>query len=116
MTRPSRIVPIVVVLALAAIAISGAAVAQPRERASRDLQPDLSLSIGLGCIVYLRTPPEGPGASTMVANGLNRDRNRPVTIEGTLTGVSSSAITIRNDDRVYWVNVESVSVVEFQTK
>jgi hypothetical protein len=39
-----------------------------------------------------------------------------VTLEGTLTGVSGSAITLRSDDRVYWVNLSEVSVVEFQTK
>lgn len=111
-----RFVAVAAVVGLVALAVGGAALAQVRDRAPRDLQPDLSMSVGLGCIVYLRVPPEGPGAATKVANGLTRDRNRAVTLEGTLTGASGSAITVRSDDRVYWVNLAEVSVVEFQTK
>jgi hypothetical protein len=110
------LVSVVATAGLVAVAVGGAAIAQVRDRAPRDLQPDLAVSVGLGCIVYLRVPPEGPSAATSVTNGLTRDRNRAVTLEGTLTGVSGSAITLRSDDRVYWVNLSEVSVVEFQTK
>jgi hypothetical protein len=106
----------VATVGMVGLALSGGAWAQARDRAPRDLQPDLTVSIGLGCIVYLRTPPEGPGSATSVANGLTRDRSRPVTLEGTLTGVNGSAITLRSDDRVYWISLDAVSVVEFQVK
>jgi len=112
----ARLLAVAAALGLVVLAVGGAAVAQVRDRAPRDLQPNLSASVGLGCVVYLRVPPEGPSGATSVTNGLSRDRSRAVMLEGTLTGASGSAITVRSDDRVYWVNLAEVSVVEFQTK
>ncbi|GEM_PF-1653283 len=120
MKRPTPALALTAFLAIAIAAIASAAFAQPDSRRDRslyrELSPDLNLSVGLGCIVYLRTPPEGNSGITSNAYGMGKDRSRPVVLEGTLTAVSPVAITLRSNDRVYWINLDTVTVLEFQSK
>lgn len=117
MTR-SKILPIALVASLIMIAFASAAWSQVQVRAGKlkDCEPNLEKSVGLQCVVYLRVPPEGGTATTNRFGTFALDRDRPVVIEGILTGVSDDAVTMRNNERVFWINRDQVGVVMFENK
>ena len=112
----SRYLPIASVVMILIAAFATAAWSQVRVSKLRDCEPDLSKSIGLQCVVYLRVPPDGAGATTKNYGTFSLDRDRPVVIEGILTGVSNDAVTMRNAERVFWINRDQIGVVMFENK
>jgi hypothetical protein len=46
-------------------------------------------------------------------DGLRTRDDIPHKIEGVLSGVGEKSITIRKNEKAYWVNLDSVAVVEF---
>lgn len=113
MTRVKN-VSMVIAVGLVVVALASAAWSQVRVSRIKDCEPDLSKSIGLQCVVYLRVQPDGPSGTIQKYGTFELDRDRPVIIEGILTGVSGDAITMRNSERVFWVNRDQVGVVMFE--
>ncbi len=114
--KHTKLIPIATVVGLLFLAFATAAWSQVRVSRLKDCEPDLSKSIGLQCVVYLRVSPEGNGSVTTRHGTFALDRDRPVVIEGILTGVSADAITMRTPDRVFWLNRDQVGVVMFENK
>ncbi|GDX98120.1 hypothetical protein LBMAG48_05240 [Phycisphaerae bacterium] len=76
-------------------------------------QSSLANSVGLECEVYLVVQAMREAGATKVTDGFRTRDEVPVKIEGVLSGVSDASITVRKNEKVYWVNLESVAVVQF---
>lgn len=76
-------------------------------------QSSLSNSIGLECEVYLVVPHTRDGFVARAQDGLRTRDDNPHKVEGVLTGVSEKSITVRKNEKAYWINLDSVAVVEF---
>jgi hypothetical protein len=70
---------------------------------------------GRDCVCYLRmeSDPRAGRASfnSNTADGLHETSAVPISITGTITGVSDDGITIANGNTVYWVSREQIRVI-----
>jgi hypothetical protein len=76
-------------------------------------QSSLTNSIGLECEVYLVVPHTRDKFTARSTDGLRTRDEIPHKIEGVLSGVAEKSITIRKNEKAYWINMDSVAVVEF---
>lgn len=76
-------------------------------------QSSLANSIGMECEVYLVVPHTRDSFTARAQDGLRTRDDIPHKIEGVLSGVSEKSITIRKNEKAYWVNLDSVAVVKF---
>lgn len=76
-------------------------------------QSTLSNSIGLECEVYLVVPYTRDKFVAKAVDGLRTRDDIPHKIDGVLSGVSEKSITVRKNEKAYWINLDSVAVVEF---
>ncbi len=76
-------------------------------------QSSLGGSIGQECEVYLVVPHTRDSFTARAHDGLRTRDDIPHKIEGVLSGVSEKSITIRRNEKIYWVNMDSVAVVKF---
>ncbi len=76
-------------------------------------QSNLAGSIGQECEVYLVVPHTRDSFTARSQDGMRTRDDIPHKIDGVLSGVSEKSITIRRNEKFYWVNMDSVAVVKF---
>jgi hypothetical protein len=83
---------------------------------SQDVSRDsrLANSVGLECTVYFNVPIPGSEGASRADDGLRTRDNTPRLLEGLLTGVSDESVTIRKNNKVYWINTDAVAMIEFE--